>query len=162
MDPWDVTATHTYVQDFHCVGRNAAWQWGGGSLVYHYVSFATLLSPHPIGFRHCCSCTHITTKPNMPFLRSHLQINPIHIHFCLQNQIPSHTFILKIQIVWKGLSYQNLWYLTIIECNGKIDRTLKGKICVRIMETIFVKRNNTNTDQINLYNKKKNIEDNLV
>lgn len=30
------------------------------------------------------------------------------------------------------------------------------------METIFVKRNNKNPDQINLYNKKKNIEDNLV
>jgi len=45
LDARDVASTHAHVHDLHRVCGNATWEWGRGTLVYHYIRLAAFF-PH--------------------------------------------------------------------------------------------------------------------
>jgi len=57
LDARDVASTHAHVHDLHRVCGNATWEWGRGTLVYHYIRLAAFLPPYSVRFHLSIPCT---------------------------------------------------------------------------------------------------------
>ena len=53
VDPGDVAARDTRVDDLHAELGNATWHSACGALGYHYVAPDALVSPHTVRFNNC-------------------------------------------------------------------------------------------------------------